>query len=84
MSSRQLDEIYDKQSDEFIANLLGISTDDYLSLNHNGIQEVSSNDGFIYQYYIQFSDDSPREILDKIEGLDSTNTVYFEASLFND
>jgi hypothetical protein len=79
MSSRQLEDMYEEQSDKRIADILGISFEDYQSLNHNGIQDVESNDGLVYRQYIQFSDDSPKEILDKIDGLDSTNTVYFDA-----
>lgn len=82
MSSKQLDEIYEEQGNNHIAELLGISVEDYLSLEHSGINEVTSNDGLAYRYYIQFTNESPKEILAKINGLDSTNTVYFDTSSF--
>ena len=84
MSSTQLDNIYEEQGNNHIAGLLGISVEDYLNLEHSGINEITSKDGLVYRYYIQFSDESPKEILAKIKGLDSTNTVYFDASSFAD
>jgi hypothetical protein len=79
MSSRQLEDLYEEQSDKRIAEILGISVEDYQSLNHSGVQDVESNDGTVYRQYIQFDEDSPKNILSKIDGLDSTNTVYFDA-----
>ena len=84
MSSRQLEDINEEQGNNHIAGLLGISVEDYLSLEHSGINEVTSNDGLVYRYYVQFSNESPKEILAKIKGLDSTNTIYFDTSSFAD
>lgn len=78
----QLEDIYEQQADRHIANLIGITVEDYQSLEHSGIQEVTSSDDMVYGHYIQFSNNSPKEILTKIKNIDSTNTVYLNASLF--
>jgi hypothetical protein len=83
MSSRQLDDLNEEQSDNLVAGLLGISVEDYQRLDHSGIQDVTSNNGLVYSYYIQFNDNSPKEILNKIKGIDSTNTVYFDTGLLD-
>ena len=82
MSSRQLEDLYEEQSDKHIAQLLGITVDEYHQLDHDGIQEDASDDGLIYGYYIEFRDTSPKNILAKIQGLESNNTFYFDPSSF--
>ena len=82
MGNRQLDENLEKQGDKHLARLLGISVEDYLNLDHDGIHDVISNDGLVYRHYIRFSTESPKDILNKIKGIDETNTVYFDPSSF--
>jgi hypothetical protein len=84
MSSTQLDDLYDEQSDKHIAKLLGITVDEYNQLEHGGIQEDASDEGLVYRYYIESKNTSPRQILKKIKGLDSNNTFYFEPGSFVD
>jgi len=84
MSSRQLEDLYEEQSDKHIADLLGISVDDYNQLEHDGIQDETSEDGLVYRHYIEFKDSSPKDIMNKIGGLDANNTFYFEPGSFAD
>ena len=56
MGNGQLDENLEEQGDEHLARLLGISVEDYLKLDHDGIHDVISNDGLVYRHYIQFRD----------------------------
>jgi hypothetical protein len=84
MSSRQLDDLYEEQADEHIAKLLGITTDEYQQLDHDGIQEETSNEGLVYRHYIEFKETSPKHILNKIAGLDANNTFYFGPGSFAD
>jgi len=84
MSSRQLDDLYEEQADKHIAELLGITADEYQQLDHDGIQDETSNDGLVYRHYIEFKDTSPKNILSKIAGLDANNTFYFEPGSFVD
>ncbi len=84
MSSRQLDDLYEEQADKHIADLLGITTEEYQQLVHDGIQDETSNDGLVYRQYIEFKDTSPKHILNIIAGLDANNTFYFEPGSFAD
>lgn len=84
MSNRQLDELYEEQGDKHIADLLGISVDDFRLLDHDGIQEETSEDGLVYRHYIEFNESSPKNILEKIKGLGENNTYYFEPGSFAD
>lgn len=75
--------------DEKLADYLGISYDELLMLGYE-IDTNESKDGLIYNYIIQFSNESPQEILDKIgvkDGgwtyiepwvLDSSDEYYYE------
>lgn len=82
MSSRQLEELNEEKDDKHIANLLGISAEDYNKLIHKGVQDETGEDGIVYRHYIKFEDESPKQILKKIKDLDLTNTVYFDISDF--
>ena len=77
MSNRQLEEKLEVESDKRIASALGISIDDLYKLDFE-ISSNESDDGLVYEYIIHFQDSSPKEILEKIEGLSSRNCVYLE------
>lgn len=51
-----------------IADALGISYYELTKTNYE-IEENASNEGLVYSYRIVFSEGSPKEILDKIDGL---------------
>ena len=57
-----------------LAEELGITVDELQQL-HYTIDDNASNDDLIYSYIIQFDDECPREILDRIDGLTNTNSV---------
>ncbi|MCS3871155.1 hypothetical protein J3D55_004071 [Chryseobacterium ginsenosidimutans] len=82
--SRQLDDLFEQQSDEHIAKLLGITLEEFQSLEHSGVLDNSSDDGQIYEYYIEFDSQNPKEILNKITGINSSNTVYFSINDFDE
>jgi hypothetical protein len=65
-----------------LAEELGITVDE-LQLLHYTIDENTSNDGLIYNYIIQFDDECPREMLDKINGLTDTNCVNVSVNVFD-
>ena len=77
MSNRQLEEKSEEESNERIASALGISIGDLYQLDFE-ISSNESDEGLVYEYVVHFQDSSPREILDKIEGLSSRNYVYLE------
>lgn len=58
-----------------IADILGITVFD-LNKSEWTIDTEESEDGFIYNYVIQFKEGTPKEILEKIKGLDENNQVW--------
>ena len=71
MSNRNQED--EKEMNRRLAGELGISTDE-LELLTWDIAEINSEDGVMYNYTMIFSEDSPKEILEKIEGLSDKNT----------
>ncbi len=69
----------EQERNEHIAHLLGISIDEFKQLHHSGLKEVTDSELQVYKYYLKFSNDSPPDILDKID-IDAQNTVYFSAA----
>lgn len=65
-----------------VAELLGISIGEYRQLDHDGVQGEKTNGGL--PYYIKFKDTSPKNILNKIKGLDADNIFFFKAGSFSD
>lgn len=57
-----------------ISNIIGVPYELIETLEWE-IEVDSSKDGLIYSYRVIFSDDSPKEILDQIPGLDENNTL---------
>ena len=74
MSSRQLEEMQEEQAERAIAEELGITYEELCQLDYE-MDTNESSDGLVYEHIITFSDDSPEEILGKISGLESGNTV---------
>lgn len=65
----------EESDDEQLAHKLGITHDELLQLNHR-IDTEESEDGVIYNYIISFDQNSPKEIISRIKGLDRSNTVW--------
>jgi hypothetical protein len=82
MSNRQLEEQREKEDEEKLASALNITFEDLQLLDYE-IQNNESDDGLLYSIFIQFSDESPREILNKIKGLSDTNNIEISANTFD-
>ena len=72
-----------EQPQRMLAEELGISDDDLDELEWE-FDEITSNDGHPYGYVITFSEDSPKEILDKIEGLDEYRSIRVSVNAFDE
>ncbi|HHX8536177.1 TPA: hypothetical protein ACVO0U_003061 [Vibrio alginolyticus] len=81
MSNRQLDDAQEEAADRKLASILGISYEE-LSLLTWDTDNNESNDGLVYEIIVRFSDDSPRDILDKIGGLEDGYCVRVDPSEF--
>jgi hypothetical protein len=68
-------DLQEKQKDEYLAKVLGITYDELQELDYD-MDTEESNEGLINNYVITFSDDSPKEILSKIKNLDENNAVW--------
>ena len=83
MSSRQLEEKQEEESNKKLAEILGIEYDDLIQLDWE-VYTNESKDGLIYSHLLQFNEDSPKNILDKIEGLDQDYTIHLEPGIFEE
>jgi hypothetical protein len=79
MEQKPASHMTDDERNEHIAHLLGISIDEFKQLHHSGLKEVTDSELQVYKYFIQFTKDSPPDILDKLD-VDAQNTVYFSAT----
>jgi hypothetical protein len=70
MSNRQMEQNADDEQARYIAEQLGI-TEDELGETNWEIETHDGNEGVVYGHYIQFRDDSSKEVLDKIVGLEN-------------
>ncbi len=70
MSNSQLEEEQEKLFHEKLAAEFGITYDELLQLEWE-IDTNGSDDGLIYEYIVTFNKESPRKILDKIQGIDN-------------
>ena len=76
------EQLYDNQQEVFyesMAERLGITYDEAEEIEPQ-INENTGSDGAVYGYYLSFKEDAPREILDKIEGLDSNDWYWMDIS----
>jgi len=72
--------IIERQQEEFekkLAGILGISYDELSEIGYE-IENNESKDGLLYNYIIEFPDDSNSEILDKINGLEDRKRVWLQ------
>lgn len=68
-------EIQEQEYDRRIAKILDISYDELMELEWE-IETDQNKDDLIYNYRIEFSEDSPKEILSKINRLEDGCRVY--------
>ena len=73
--SDRMIEMQQEQDDRRLAKKLGITYDELLELDHE-IDTEESNDGLVYNYILKFGDEAPKEILDKVIGIDEQNQVW--------
>lgn len=76
------EQLYDNQQEAFyesMAECLGITCDEVEEIEPE-VNENTGNDGAIYGHYLTFKEDAPRDILDKIEGLDSNDWYWLDIS----
>lgn len=64
-----------------LAEYIGLTYDEFSELEWR-IDTEESNDGEIYNYIIYFSEDSPREILDKISDLGKNDSLWIASPIF--
>lgn len=76
MSNQQLNDLNQEDANRKIADILGITYEELSELEYD-FGDVESNDGQIYQHYIQFNPEIGKDILKKID-LNSDNTYYFD------
>ncbi|NQT78743.1 MAG: hypothetical protein HQ565_13610 [Bacteroidetes bacterium] len=70
----------ERQQEEFekkLADILGITYDELSEIGYE-IETNESKDGLIYNYIIEFPEDSSSEILDKINGLEDRKRVWLQ------
>ncbi len=82
MSNRQLEEMQEEAFDRKLAVELGISYEELCELEWD-IDTNESDDGLVYSYIVTFSDSSPKDILDKVDGLEDGRVV-LSLSAFSD
>ena len=70
MSSRQLEDMQEEKRDREIANQIGLTYEELGETNYD-LEDHKGNEDFVYGHYIRFTEDSPREILNKIVGLEN-------------
>ena len=68
-------EMQQDKYDRNLAKKLGITYDEIHQLDHE-IDTEESNDGLVYNQIVRFSDNAPKEILDKVIGIENHNQVW--------
>jgi hypothetical protein len=74
-ASERLIEKKQERSDLHLANLLGITYSELLRVKPK-IRDDGSDDGCVINHIIEFDNDAPREILDKIIGIEDGKRVW--------
>jgi hypothetical protein len=74
MSSRELEDRYDNDQHEAVANALGNSTEDLEQLDWR-LDDHESDDGLLYGHNVYFGEGSDPVILEKIDGLNNGEWV---------
>ncbi|HZK88244.1 MAG TPA: hypothetical protein VFC27_03735, partial [Anaerovoracaceae bacterium] len=78
------DEMIEMQQDkdaQKLAKILGITYEQLMQLDYE-IDTNESSDGLIYNYIVEFGDNDPKEILDKIIGLEDRKRVWLTPWVF--
>lgn len=71
-------EMQEQESDRHLADLLGITYDELTELDYE-IETDESKDGLVYNYRVEFdTDNSPKNILQKIKNLEDGCRVYLQ------
>lgn len=76
-------EMREEERDKRLASTLGISFDELNCLQWD-LNTNESEDGLVYGYILEFDSGSPKEILNKIEGLEDGCRVYLSPWEFED
>jgi len=71
------------ERDKELANILGISYEE-LSQTTWEIDENRTEDDLVVNLLVVFDESSPKEILRKIKGLDTNNTVWLDSNAFSE
>lgn len=69
MSNGQLEEQMDRENDQKVASFLGITYEEYISLEPS-VEEMAGDDDLIYGYLVSFDAPIPVDIAARIRGLD--------------
>ena len=83
MSSRQLEELEEERLTKKLAKSIGIPHEEFVELDWY-LDTDESKDGLVYSQLLRFRDNSPEHILNKIKGLDDTNTLYLDPCIFDE
>jgi len=83
MSNRQMEERSEQRHDETLAAELGITVEELEQLSYRE-ELVASDEGCPYFYLIEFGDDCPKEILDKIDGLEDRRSIQLGINVFDE
>ncbi|UFW92136.1 hypothetical protein BjapCC829_48760 (plasmid) [Bradyrhizobium barranii] len=65
MSSRQLEDEYDREEAEAIAAALDLTPDELNEIEYT-IHEIANDDGLVYGYGVEIKEGAPQYILDKL------------------
>jgi hypothetical protein len=68
-------------SDIKVAEILGLTLDEYAQLSHSGLRELSDNNGEVYQYYMMISPLNAPEVLAKLN-MNKKRVIYFPPDIF--
>lgn len=84
-AKERMHEMAEDNRDRKLADVLGITYDELIQTDFEINEDAGegSNEGVVYGTLVTFSDSSPKSILKKIKGLDSSNTVRLDAFDWN-
>jgi len=81
MNKRQLEDAQEEFNNKQLADALGLTLDEIEQCNWESSMETS-DDGVPYYVLVSFMDDSPKEILEKISGLNDNLAVRVDVNTF--
>ncbi|WP_338695274.1 hypothetical protein V5279_03935 [Bradyrhizobium sp. 26S5] len=68
MSSRELEDRYDREEAEAIAAALGLTPDELDEIEYS-IHDIANDDGLVFDYGVEIKEGAPQYILDKLARL---------------